>query len=361
MGRDVCAAERFSALVVRDQERLVAALPLVHTRLYGVLSASTIPSNGWLPTGGGLLFDRETATDDVMDLLVGATASLPRQVLWLDEVALGVPRWQAFWNAVDRAGMPVSFQERYPVGRIEIDHDWEAYRASWSQGHRYNMRRASRKLATHGEAAIRDGCAISSRTRWNGNCDVDSRSRTAVGRAQSRKLGVRSRNVSLLRSTGEAVGVWGQLRLAFLTLDARPIAFCYCFAAKGVCHTLKPAYDPEFAAFSPGQLLFHDLLEQLFHDPWYCAVDTVGLLTDTVAHWRPRTYTVGIAMIAPRRDGRTTGDLRPQALVAAAAKTKSQAPTYGTTFVMLTDDAVGHSCSHRSARRRAGGGMERTG
>ena len=47
--------------------------------------------------------------------------------------------------------------------------------------------------------------------------------------------------------------------------------------------------------------MFHDLLEQLHHDSQYCAVDMVGLLTSATAHWRPRTYMVGIAMIAPRR------------------------------------------------------------
>ena len=91
------------------------------------------------------------------------------------------------------------------------------------------------------------------------------------------------------------------MRLAFLTLDNRPIAFCYGFAAKGVYHTFKIGYDPEYGQFSPGQVLFGCLLEQLFNDSAYSSVDTVGLLTSTMAHWRPNPYTIGIAMIAPRR------------------------------------------------------------
>ena len=61
MGRSVFARSDFHAVVVKDQEKFLAALPLVRTRLYRVLSASTIPANGWLPTGGGLLLDRGMA------------------------------------------------------------------------------------------------------------------------------------------------------------------------------------------------------------------------------------------------------------------------------------------------------------
>ena len=252
MGRDVSRRGAVLAVVVRDQERLVAALPLVHTRLYGVLSASTIPSNGWLPTGGGLLLDRETATDDVLDLLVGATASLPRQVLWLDEVALGVPRWQAFWNAVDRAGMPVSFQERYPVGRIEIDHDWEAYQSALVAGTSLQHAAGLPEACDPRRTAIRDSFAIFEpdevERQLRRGFEIEDRSWKGEARSSVFARGT----FAYFVRQAKQLAAWGQLRLAFLTLDARPIAFCYCFAAKGVCHTLKTGLRPRVCRVQSG-------------------------------------------------------------------------------------------------------------
>jgi CelD/BcsL family acetyltransferase involved in cellulose biosynthesis len=225
---------------------------------------------------------------------------LPHQVLWLDEVALGVARWQAFWNAANRAGMPVSFQERYPAGVIEIDHDWQAYRASWSFTHRRNMRRAYQKLTARGEPRFELLSGLQPdevERQLQRGFEIENRSWKGEAGSSVMARGV----FSYFVRQAKQLAAWGDLRLTFLTLDARPIAFSYGFAGKGVYQTLKIGYDPEYAEFSPGQLLFHDLLERLYHDQRYRRVDTVGLLTQTVAHWRPSRYTVGLAMIAPRR------------------------------------------------------------
>jgi CelD/BcsL family acetyltransferase involved in cellulose biosynthesis len=290
----------FRAVVVKDGNRLAAALPLLSTRLYRLLSASAVPANAWLPTGGTLLLDRNLATPQVMDLLLDAIASLPQQVLWLDEVALEQPRWQALWSAAARAGMGISFHERYAAGVIEIGDNWDKYRASWSRGHRYNMGRFCRQLASLGELRfeilsnldpgevelhLRRGFEVEHRS-WKGaaGSSVLARGMFPYFVAQAKQL-----------------AAWRQLGLAFLTLDSRPIAFCYGLASKGVYHTFKIAYDPDFAKLSPGSVMCYHTLERLFQDAEYRAVDIIGLLTDAFAHWRPRAYKIGIAMIAPRR------------------------------------------------------------
>ncbi len=289
----------FHAIIVEDRDRFLAALPLMKTRLYRVLSARTVPADGWIPAGGVLILDSEAATDDVLDLLVQGVADMPQQVLWLEGIALNAPRWNKCWHAINRARMTISFQEQYAAGLIEIDHDWQAYRASWSRWHRRNTVRRPRQLAAHGELRfeiLSDLQPDEVETQLRRGFEVEDRS--WKGKAGSSVFG-RGQFPHFLRQASQ-LATWGQLRLAFLTLDKRPISFCYGFAAKGVYHTLKIGYDPEYSSFSPGQVMFCSLLERLFHDPQYCAVDTVGLLTSTMAHWRPRAYTIGIAMIAPR-------------------------------------------------------------
>jgi CelD/BcsL family acetyltransferase involved in cellulose biosynthesis len=306
----------FHAVVVKDEDRFVAALRLVRTKVLRVLSANAIVANGWFPTGGGLLLDRERATDDVVDSLLGAIASLPHQLLWLDEVCLSHPHWQALRSAAHRAKMTLSFEERYPVGIIDIDHDWQAYRASWSRAYRRHMTRASRDLAKLGEVrleVISDFGPDEVERQLRRGFEVEDRSWKGDAGSSVLAAGM----FPYFVDQAKQLAAWGQLRLVYLTLDGRPIAFCYCFDAKGVYHIFKTAYDPEYAEYSPGMLMKHDLLEQLFQDERYRAVDMVGLLTNATAHWRPRTYIVGTLMIAPRRTlGRlaTIGHQRWQAL-----------------------------------------------
>ncbi len=93
---------------------------------------------------------------------------------------------------------------------------------------------------------------------------------------------------------------WDQLALAILRCGGRAVAFSYGLAAKGVFHSLKVGYAPEFAACSPGQLLRCRLIERLCADPAWRGLDFVGPISEAQAHWRPRTYPVGRLMAAPR-------------------------------------------------------------
>jgi CelD/BcsL family acetyltransferase involved in cellulose biosynthesis len=54
------------------------------------------------------------------------------------------------------------------------------------------------------------------------------------------------------------------LRLVFLRLDGRPIAFHFAIEERGVYYALKGGFDPAFHRFSPGQLLIRATLERAF-------------------------------------------------------------------------------------------------
>jgi CelD/BcsL family acetyltransferase involved in cellulose biosynthesis len=63
------------------------------------------------------------------------------------------------------------------------------------------------------------------------------------------------------RAFYEAVARWasarGWLRLAFLRLDGRAIAFQLSLEARGTYYALKSGYDPAFHQYSPGKLLMY--------------------------------------------------------------------------------------------------------
>lgn len=59
-------------------------------------------------------------------------------------------------------------------------------------------------------------------------------------------------------------GPRGWLRLSFLHVGGRPVAFQFGLESSGVYFFLKGGYDPEYARFSPGKLLIHALLQRAF-------------------------------------------------------------------------------------------------
>jgi CelD/BcsL family acetyltransferase involved in cellulose biosynthesis len=94
---------------------------------------------------------------------------------------------------------------------------------------------------------------------------------------------------------------WEQLEIAILRLEGHPIASLFGFGAKGVFHAHKIGYDPKFAQYSPGQVMFWKILEQLHSQGDWKAFDCIGPITEATSRWRPATYTIGRMAIAPRK------------------------------------------------------------
>jgi hypothetical protein len=226
---------------------------------------------------------------------------LPWQLLWLDEVPIGTPHWKTLHKALVRAVVATECREQFHVGRIEIDHDWKAYRSCWSRNHRQNMSRSARRLAREGVVRFDRHTQLAPEeveTRLRHGWEVEDRS--WKGRAGTAVLRTPGMSAFFHRQAGQ-LARWGQLELDFLSLDGRPIAFAYGMNAKGVFHSCKVGYDPQYAAYSPGQLLRYHLLEHLHADPESRAIDCMGPITDAHRSWRPAACAMGRVAIAPRR------------------------------------------------------------
>jgi CelD/BcsL family acetyltransferase involved in cellulose biosynthesis len=284
-------------LVVEDQGQWVAALPLVGRRFGHLFSAAALPSNSW-SGAGELLLDPDSRIDVVLDALVSATGRLPWPLLWLDGVALDAPRWLALLQALDRAGLPTYHRPRFDVGLIPVDHDWESCKKRWSKNHRRKMAKRLRQLANQGDVRlavygqlppeqvrpwVRRGFEVEDRS-WKGE----------AGTSVLRTPGM----FDFFVRQAELAATWGQLELAFLELDGRPIAFRYGWNAKGVYHSCKVGYDPQYAAYSPALLLMYHLLQRFSHQPERRAVDCMGPISEATAKWRPIPYTEGRVVVA---------------------------------------------------------------
>lgn len=86
--------------------------------------------------------------------------------------------------------------------------------------------------------------------------------------------GWKDRRGTAIRSTAQTlefytrIARWaqaqGQLRLAFLRLDGRPIAFDLSLEDRRRHYLLKTGFDPAFAPFSPGQQLRLEMIDRAF-------------------------------------------------------------------------------------------------
>ncbi|MBN1396052.1 MAG: GNAT family N-acetyltransferase [Pirellulales bacterium] len=290
----------FHALVVEEDGRWITALPLVGRRLGWLLPSGAQPGNAWSPCGE-MLRDPTADADKAMDALLAAAAGLRWHLLLLDHAVPETPRWQALLRACQRADVPADYHERFRVGRVKIDGDWDLYQKRLPKNHRQAMNRAARRLACEGELDFEMNLPPG-----------PERIKAWLDEAfEVEDLGWKGSNgSSVFRTPGmfrffvaqaELLARWGQLRTAALRLDGRIAAFVYGFQAKGIYFALKIGYDPRFSAFSPGQLLFHRLLERLHGDGQTGGLDFIGPLTHSLSRWRPAGYGVGRIVIAPRR------------------------------------------------------------
>ena len=77
-----------------------------------------------------------------------------------------------------------------------------------------------------------------------------------------------------------AVAEWaaaeGILRLAFLRLDGRPIAFCFNLLQGSTLYFMKTGIDDDFAKVGPGVVLTRDLIDYAFGEPDVTVLDLLG-------------------------------------------------------------------------------------
>jgi CelD/BcsL family acetyltransferase involved in cellulose biosynthesis len=294
------SSDQFHAIGVEAEGRLVAALPLVRRKVARVFDAVAMPCNEW-SSSGDLLLDATADDDAALDALAAAIGELPWPLLWLDEAVLDASRWQRLQEALVRAGMTVATHRRWQVGRVELnDHDWPAYKGRWSRKHRQQMAQAARRLADRGEVRLSVGSQLAPDevAAWmQRGFEVEDRSwKGAAGSSVLRSPGMAEFFVRQAQQAAQ----WGQLELAMLLCGDRPVAFSYGLTAKGVFHSMKVGYDPEFAQQHPGQLLRYHLLEQFFAQPERKALDFQGPMTAAHAAWLPELQSVGRLAVAPR-------------------------------------------------------------
>lgn len=179
----------------------------------------------------------------VFDFATGATAAAAR-------AALGT------------AGFRTRERVRQRSPWIDLGEGWDAYRERIPTRKWRELRRRRRRLDEEGVVNYQghEGCDELDHLLSDGFAVEGSGWKDRAGTSIRSSAGVEE----FYRTVARWAGARGMLRLHFLRLDGRPIAFDLALVASGAEWLLKTGFDPALAAFSPGAQLRAEVLERAF-------------------------------------------------------------------------------------------------
>ena len=239
---------------MRRQGSLAGVLPLAVRR-----TAITTPTN-WHTPGFSPVAEDEEARERLADILFSRT----RGRLELSFLPADDPMLAACRAAARRRGYRTREHGllRSPV--VSIAGDWATFEARLDSHFRSELRRRGRRLAEMGsvELALEPG---------GDALDVllaEGFRLEASGWKGARGSAIRSRpdTEGFYRDVAKWSAERGVLRLAFLRLDGRALAFEFCLRDGGIQYNLKGGYDGDYQRFAPSKLLHRRMLERAFAD-----------------------------------------------------------------------------------------------
>jgi CelD/BcsL family acetyltransferase involved in cellulose biosynthesis len=237
---------------VRTEDRLMGLVPIVRQ---GSLLRS--PTNSETPIFGFLVDDGEGARHLAAALL-----------------SVGVRRWDLSFLRPNDSGSVCLREEARSRGfrtvtrliarspYVNTEGDWSVYEASVDAKLRSEVRRRRRRLEEQGELSleIADGSE-----ELNGLLDEGFRVERSGWKGEyGTAIDADPRTRRFYKDIARWAREQGWLRLAFLRLDGRAIAFDLCLETDESHFLLKTGYDQDFHRFGPGVLLRTMMLERAF-------------------------------------------------------------------------------------------------
>lgn len=239
-------------VTVRDGGRLTAAAPLTAIglgpyRRLEILGASSLHE----PTD--FLYEDEPSLQALCEAVIGQ-----RLPFFLQRIPAEGPVATALSNAARGRGWLLS-KDGGDCPYLISPSSWDEYLRARSSQRRYDLRRARRRLEMQGPVEVLylapkadelDELLVSAvaleASGWKGR----------AGSAIERRPAMRKFVESYARRACAA----GQLRLCFLTLEAKPVAMQLSVEAFGRIWVLKIGYDERWASCSPGLQLMTECI-----------------------------------------------------------------------------------------------------
>lgn len=255
-------------LVAREDDRVVGLLPLyqeVYRRLGGLLAPRKLRQVG---VGG------DTAPDDLGALIESGrerevSDALIRHVMvdlvdwdmlaWSD-LSPDCPLLDALAQQSKDFRVRIDRRESDPITYGDLPHEWEDYRRSLSRNRRETMGRKRRKFESQSGALLK---VITAPESLDANFDILARlhRKRWEGRADRHAFSTKAYE-GFHRDLMHALLPQDKLRLLALDIDGVTFAMLYGLKYRGAFCFFQSGFDPEYAAFSPGDVLLAYSVEQ---------------------------------------------------------------------------------------------------
>jgi CelD/BcsL family acetyltransferase involved in cellulose biosynthesis len=291
---------RMQILTVIDNERLVAALPLIGSSVRGLPEIGLLPNNVLSETGDFLICRDTDATRITNALATVIRDHLVWPLVIMRYVPYEQPRWQALVQALMRAGIALNLHRSQDVPVAELQGDFAQYRSHFSRNFRRNLRRRRKMIDANGGLELEiledlDASDIAPLLREG----FEIERRCWKGRQGSSVLQTPGEFDYYLREA-QALAVRGELSLIFLVHGGRRIAFQYAYRAKGHYFLPKVGYDEEFSHYSPGHLLTEEMMRRFCQIDSSVRVDFHGELGPASTPWMTATYPAATIVLSNR-------------------------------------------------------------
>jgi CelD/BcsL family acetyltransferase involved in cellulose biosynthesis len=246
------AKGRLTVLATRAGGDLTGVLPLMR-RAGGLVS----PTNWHTP-----LFGPVCADHDAEVALAEAFVQRGGAHLGLRFIDAGDPFLDTLRSAATGAGWSTIERPLQRSPYVPIDGSWEQFCSGLSKDRRRSIRRRERRLRELGElqVIVEDGTERLDELLAEGFALEASGWKGAQGTAITSRPETHAFYTEIARWGASA----GLLRLVFIRVDARPIAFNLCLEDDRVHYALKPGHSDEMARYGPGALLAYRMIERAF-------------------------------------------------------------------------------------------------
>ena len=265
-----------NVLAVRREGRVAGVLP-VQARL----GALTSPTDWQTPLFGPVVEDGEIAGELASALLarVGRRADL-----WF--LSPDAPGLEECVAAAGSAGFGRIVRTIARAPYVPVEGPFEEYMSSLDRKFRKEIGRLWRRLEERGEARVsyEDG--------REGLEELLADGFRLEGSGWKERAGTAILSDPAVEGFYRAVARWasdrGWLRLAFLRVDGRPIAFDMCLEHGGAFYVVKGGFDEDERRLGPGTVLTHHGIERAFQ-LGLSSYELLGQADDYKRNWTPLT------------------------------------------------------------------------
>lgn len=258
------AGQRFQAIVLRDGEEWIAAVPLAVRRASLGLTVAELVGSGPVPTRGMGLADkccipmRADRRDAIAELVQALSVGLPD----VDLIDLkGIDSGAALADAIDGTRL------RHKLARsvspyLTLEGDWQSYLASRSRNFRKHLKKYWRLLEESGTLELQRLAPTDDVSHWLREIfEVNELSwKGARGTNLFRAPDIREFFARLVPAmvARDALDLW------VLRIDGRVACYELCFDFGGRIFSYNGAYRAELEQGSPGTALTAHVIEQAY-------------------------------------------------------------------------------------------------